>query len=412
MLSRKKASKKKDSLYTFNEYLDNKDNLATKSLEGHPWSKKFLSKIFQINRKSAYSNEDFDEFISKLDLDNLEKLLYPARIIKATNITSMLFSLNSAINPDVLADTLTVLTSNIDILKNLYTLDIPFSAISSKLSRIESKVPGILKKVLEGSKTMLPNLNKNTYEEICKKRADVLNFVKKIKIKSDAINSANDDVDNNITNQTTIEQNPLDLYIANNNKLKGSLWSTKFFLSKIFQTNRKSACSNGNFDKFISKLDLDNLEKLLYPARIIEATNITNMLSRLNRMINLDVLAKTLTVLTSNIYMLKNLYTLGRSFSTISGKLCHIGSSAPYCLDKLFTFLKIEIELQKNDEDFLTSLKICVQKLDFVKNKGQETRKNVIDIMLKKHSNIQEINNRPLSKLVKVVQNYKCQRSK
>ncbi|WP_371223376.1 hypothetical protein ACA351_07345 [Orientia tsutsugamushi] len=36
---------KQDNLYTFNQYLDNNDNLGTKSLEAHPWSKKFLNKI-------------------------------------------------------------------------------------------------------------------------------------------------------------------------------------------------------------------------------------------------------------------------------------------------------------------------------------------------------------------------------
>ncbi|WP_371220484.1 hypothetical protein ACA348_03625 [Orientia tsutsugamushi] len=385
---------KQDSLYTFNQYLDNKDALETKLLEGHPWSKKFLSKIFHGNQESAYSNENFDKFISKLDLDNLEKLLQPARIIQASNITCMICYSNRTINLNVLADTLTVLTSNIEILKYLYTLDIPFSAISTKLFRIgEVNAQKILKWILGVSELTLENLSGNTYEEICEKRADVLNFLKTARSEYYAINSANDDVDNNITNQTMIKQNPFDLYITNNNKLENHSWSMKLFLSKILQKNQRSNYSNKDFDGFISKLDLDNLEKLLRPARIIEAASITSMICYSNRTINLDVLADTLTVLTSNIEILKYLYTLDIPFSAISGKLGHIEFSAKDCLEKLFKILEIKRESQKNVKDFVSYFKTLEQKLDIVKNKHLETRKNVIDSMLKEYSNIQETNN-------------------
>ncbi|KJV55610.1 hypothetical protein OTSKATO_0615 [Orientia tsutsugamushi str. Kato PP] len=54
MPSRTKTSKKKDGLYTFNQYLDNNDNLATKSLEAHPCSKKILNNIFQYGEGCIY----------------------------------------------------------------------------------------------------------------------------------------------------------------------------------------------------------------------------------------------------------------------------------------------------------------------------------------------------------------------
>ncbi|SPR09927.1 repeat-containing protein D [Orientia tsutsugamushi] len=131
MPSKKKNFKKKDHkdhkdhLYTFNQYLDNKDNLGTKLLEAYPCSKKFLSQIFQWCKKCIYSNKNFDKFVYDLNLDNLEKLLQPAIIIEVRSITSMICN-NYTVKLDVLGDTLTELTSNIDILKNLYDLHIFF----------------------------------------------------------------------------------------------------------------------------------------------------------------------------------------------------------------------------------------------------------------------------------------------
>ncbi|CAM81202.1 hypothetical protein [Orientia tsutsugamushi] len=174
--------------------------------------------------------------------------------------------------------------------------------------------------------------------------------------------------------------------------LENHPWSKKF-LSKIFQTNWKSTSySNTYFDDFISEMDLDNLEKLLQPANIIEASNIRGILLH-NYTIDLDALAGTLKVLTLNINILNDLYTLDIPFSTISGKLSNIGPNATYCLDKLLKTLYIMKEVHKNNEEFLISFKKFELELKFVKKKDRETRKNVIDSMFKKYSNIQELNN-------------------
>ncbi|KJV90918.1 hypothetical protein OTSUT76_1016 [Orientia tsutsugamushi str. UT76] len=389
----KKAFKKKDSLYTFNQYLDNKDNLGTKSLEAHPWSKKFLSEIFQKSWRGTYSNENLDKFICNLELDKLEKLLQPARIILLPNVANIVCHWHRTINLDVLAKILATLTSNIDILNDLYTLYIPFSTISGKVARIGSDTSDILKNIFEVCKKKIENWSGNTYEEICKRRADVLNFLKKCKTKSYDINSANDDVDNNITNQTTIEQNSFNLYITNTNKLEGYSWSTIFFLSQIFQHSKKLPYSNKDFDAFIDNLELDKLEKLLQPARIIEPSNITCMLSDANYMISLNVLADILKVLILNIDILKTLYDSDIPFSAISGKLSRMGSYAEDCMWRIFTILKKNRESQKNSKDFVSCFKTLEQKLDIVKNDKHKTRVKVINSMLKEYINIQETNN-------------------
>nr|WP_245406675.1 hypothetical protein [Orientia tsutsugamushi] len=231
-----------DNLYTFNQYLDNKDNLGTKLLEAYPCSKKFLSQIFQWCKKCIYSSKNFDKFVYNLNLYNLEKLLQPARLIEVRNITSMIGD-HHTVKLDILGDTLTELTSNIDILKNLYDLHIFFSTISGRYCHTGSATPGHLKNIFEGFKQKMKNWPGNTYEEKCKQKAYVeyvLNFLKKSKLKSYDINSSNYDVDNNITNQTTIKQNPFDLYIANNNKLEGYSCSMKFFSGKFFKNLGKA----------------------------------------------------------------------------------------------------------------------------------------------------------------------------
>nr|WP_231103026.1 hypothetical protein [Orientia tsutsugamushi] len=236
-----------------------------------------------------------DKFVYDLELDNLEKLLQPARLIESPSITSMICN-NCRVNLDVLTDTLKALTSNIDILKNLYDLHIHFSTISGKYRRIGSDAPGHLKNIFEDFKLKMKNWPGNTYEEKCKQKAYleyVLNSLKKAKLKSYDINSSNYDVDNDITNQTTIKQNPFDLYIANNNKLEGYSWSMKLFLRGIFQKSWAGTYSNEDFDGLISSIQLDNLEKLLSPAIIIEPFNITAILINHNKL-NIRELKKTL----------------------------------------------------------------------------------------------------------------------
>ncbi|WP_064644007.1 hypothetical protein [Orientia tsutsugamushi] len=391
MPSKKKNLKKKDRLYTFNQYLDNKDNLGTKSLEAHPCSKKFLSQFFQYSeRYNTYSNKNFDKFVDNLDLDNLEKLLQPARLIEPPSITSMICN-HCRVKLDVLADTLKELTSNIDILKNLYNLHIPFSTISGKHRRMGSDAPGHLKNIFEDFKLKMKNWPGNTYEEICKRRAYVLNSLKKAKLKSYDINSSNYDVDNDITNQTTIKQNPFDLYIANNNKLEGYSWSMKLFLREIFQKSWAGTYSNEDFDGLISSIQLDNLEKLLSPARIIEPFNITAMLINHNKL-NIRALKKTLKVLTLNINILEALYGLGIPFSTISGKLHAAGSKAADLLTEIFKSLVEMIKVHKNNEENLISFDVSEQTSASVKDKYQKDLPNIINSAFKK-INSQEQNN-------------------
>ncbi|SPR14116.1 hypothetical protein [Orientia tsutsugamushi] len=392
MLSKKKNFKKKDHLYTFNQYLDNKDNLGIKLLEAHPCSKKFLSQIFQYSeRYNTYSNKNLDKFICNLKLDKLEKLLQPARIIEPPNITSMI---GTNVKLDVLADTLEALTSNIDVLKNLYDVHISFSAISGKRSSIGSAAPGHLKNIFEDFKLKMRNWPGNTYEEKCKQKAYVeyvLNFLKKSKLKSYDINSSNYDVDNNITNQTTIKQNPFDLYIANNNKLEGYSWSMKFFFREIFQKSWKSTLTNEDFDGLISSIQLDNLEKLLSPARIIEPSNITGMLLNHNKL-NICALKKTLKVLTLNINILKALYDLEIPFFTISAKLHAAGSKVADLLTEIFKSLVEMIKVHKNNEENLISFDVSEQTSASVKDKYQKDLPNIINSAFKK-INSQEQNN-------------------
>ncbi|KJV97339.1 hypothetical protein [Orientia tsutsugamushi] len=377
-----------DNLYTFNQYLDNKDNLGTKSLEAHPRSKKFLSKIFQRSLRCTYSNENLDNFVYDLDLDNLEKLLQPARIIEPPNITSMI---GSNVKLDVLADTLEALTSNIDVLKNLYDLHISFSDISGKRSNIRSAAPGYLKNIFEDFKLKMKNWPGNTYEEICKLRAYVLNSLKKAKLKSYDVNSSNYDVDNDITNQTTIKQNPFDLYIANNNKLEGYSWSMKLFFREIFQKSWKSTFTNEDFDGLISSIQLDNLEKLLSPARIIGPSNITGMLVNYSTL-NMRILKKTLKVLTLNINILKALYDLEIPFFTISAKLHSAGSKVADLLTEIFKSLVEMIKVHKNNEENLISFDVSEPTLASVKDKYQKDLPNIINSAFKK-INSQEQNN-------------------
>ncbi|KJV52681.1 hypothetical protein [Orientia tsutsugamushi] len=369
-----------DNLYTFNQYLDNKDNLGTKLLEAYPCSKKFLSQIFQWCKKCIYSSKNFDKFVYNLNLYNLEKLLQPARLIEVRNITSMIGD-HHTVKLDILGDTLTELTSNIDILKNLYDLHIFFSTISGRYCHTGSATPGHLKNIFEGFKQKMKNWPGNTYEEKCKQKAYVeyvLNFLKKSKLKSYDINSSNYDVDNNITNQTTIKQNPFDLYIANNNKLEGYSCSMKFFFREIFQKPWKSTFTNEDFDDLISSIQLDNLEKLLSPARIIEPSNITCMLLHNHR---LDILAlkKTLKVLTLNINMLKALYDLEIPFSTISGKLITAKSEAADLLTEIFKSLAEMIKVHKNDEENLISFYASEPTLASAKDKCQKDLLNIIN---------------------------------
>ncbi|WP_232489013.1 hypothetical protein [Orientia tsutsugamushi] len=340
--------------------------------------------------KCTYSNENLDNFVYDLDLDNLEKLLQPARIIEPPNITSMI-SNNYMVKLDVLADTLEALTSNIDVLKNLYDLHIPFSNISYKCSHAGSNAPGHLKNIFEDFKLKMKNWPGNTYEEICKLRAYVLNSLKKAKLKSYDVNSSNYDVDNDITNQTTIKQNPFDLYIANNNKLKGYPWSMKLFLREIFQNAWKSTFTNEDFDEFISKLDLDNLEKLLYPARIIEACRITSMLLQCNRF-NICVLEKTLKEFTLNINTLEVLYTLNIPFSTFFSKLHSAGSKVADLLTEIFKSLVEMIKVHKNNEENLISFDVSEPTLASVKDKYQKDLPKIINSAFKK-INSQEQNN-------------------
>ncbi|KJW04483.1 hypothetical protein OTSSIDO_0239 [Orientia tsutsugamushi str. Sido] len=388
MPSKKKNLKKKDSLYTFNQYLDNKDNLGTKSLEAHPWSKKFLSKIFQKSLRCTYPNKNLDNFVYDLDLDNLEKLLSPARIIEPSNITGMI---GANVKLDVLADILKALTSNIDVLKNLYDLHISFSAISDKRSSIGSAALGYLKNILEDFKLKMKNWPGNTYEEICKLRAYVLNSLKKAKLKSYDVNSSNYDVDNDITNQTTIKQNPFDLYIANNNKLEGYSWSMKLFFREIFQKAWRSTFTNEDFDGLISSIQLDNLEKLLSPARIIKPSNITGMLVNYSTL-NMPILKKTLKVLTLNINILKALYDLEIPFFTISAKLHSTGSKVADLLTEIFKSLVEMIKVHKNNEENLISFDISESTLASVKDKYQKNLPDIINSAFKK-INSQEQNN-------------------
>ncbi|KJV54168.1 repeat-containing protein D [Orientia tsutsugamushi] len=406
-----------DNLYTFNQYLNNKDNLGTKSLESHLRSKEFLSKIFQYSERCIYSNEDFDKFISKLDLDNLEKLLQPARIIQVPNITSMICSSGhcSKINLDLLADTLNVLTSNINTLEVLYNLNIPFSTFFAKLHHTTYKAPDCLKMIFEFFELKLEKLPKPTYAEICKIKEYFLSFCKKFSQKFQRITNSNivkvkeffkeeeyhnsqeiDDVDNNIINQTIIKQNLFNLYISNKDNLGTKLLenrlSVKIFLSEIFQQAWAGTYSNKDFDEFISKLDLDNLEKLLYPARIIEACRITSMLINCNRF-NIRVLEKTLKEFTLNINTLEVLYTLNIPFSTISSKLHGVGSKAPDFLYKIFKIFDIMIKVHKNAEERLISFNALELTLASVKDKCQKDRENIINRLLEKYSNSQEPNN-------------------
>ncbi|CAM79306.1 hypothetical protein [Orientia tsutsugamushi] len=380
------SKKKKNSLYTFNQYLDNKDNLGTKTLEAHPCSKKFLSQIFQYNERYIYSNKNFDKFVYDLDLDKLEKLLQPARLIEAHNITNMVCSTSYRTKLDVLGGTLTKLTSNINILKNLYDLHIPFSIISGRLRETVRNAPVFLKNTLQSCKLKMENWPGNTYEEICKRKAYVLNFLKKGKLKSYDINSANDDIDNNIMNP-----NPLYLYITNNNKLENHSCSMKLFLSAILQKNQRLNYSNENLDKFIDKLELDKLEKLLQPVRLIEAHNITGIM-RSSYTIDLDLLADTLKILTSNIDILKALYDLEIPFSTISGKLSCMGSKMPVLFPKIFEILDGMRKAHKNDKEFLRYFEKFERKLYSVKNTTQQALANVINSEFEK-INSQEPNN-------------------
>ncbi|BAG39850.1 hypothetical protein OTT_0392 [Orientia tsutsugamushi str. Ikeda] len=205
-----------------------------------------------------------------------------------------------------------------------------------------------------------------------------------------------DDVDNNIINQTIIKQNLFNLYISNKDNLGTKLLenrlSVKIFLSEIFQQAWAGTYSNKDFDEFISKLDLDNLEKLLYPARIIEACRITSMLLKCNRF-NICVLEKTLKEFTLNINTLEVLYTLNIPFSTFFSKLHHIGSKAPDFLYKIFKILDIMIKVHKNAEERLISFYALELTLASVKDKCQKDRENIINRLLEKYSNSQEQNN-------------------
>ncbi|QES96782.1 hypothetical protein F0363_01665 [Orientia tsutsugamushi] len=330
-----------------------------------------------------------DKFIRNLELDKLEKLLQPAIIIEVRSITSMICN-NYTVKLDVLGDTLTELTSNIDILKNLYNLYIFFSTISGRYSRTGSAAPGHLKNIFEDFKLKMKNWPGNTYEEKCKQKAYVeyvLNFLKKSKLKSYDINSSNYDVDNNIMNQATIKQNPFDLYIANNNKLEGYSCSMKLFFREIFQKSSKSTFTNEDFDGLISSIQLDNLEKLLSPAIIIGPSNITGMLLHNHR---LDILAlkKTLKVLTLNINMLKALYNLEIPFSTISSKLVTVKSEAADLLTEIFKSLAEMIKVHKNDEENLISFHASEPTLASVKDKCQKDLLNIINSAFNKINSI------------------------
>ncbi|SPR02908.1 repeat-containing protein D [Orientia tsutsugamushi str. Gilliam] len=178
---------------------------------------------------------------------------------------------------------------------------------------------------------------------------------------------------------------------------------SKEFLSKIFQKGWKSIYSNENLDKFIYNLELDKLEKLLQPARLIEPHNITCMLPNTSYMIDLDVLADILKVLILNIDILQTLYDLNIPFSFISGKFSRMGSYAKDCMEIIFTILKKNRELQKNSKDFVSCFETLEQKLHLVKNKKHETRIKVINSMIKEYINIQETNNDNDEKITEIV---------
>nr|WP_064592044.1 hypothetical protein [Orientia tsutsugamushi] len=178
---------------------------------------------------------------------------------------------------------------------------------------------------------------------------------------------------------------------------------SKEFLSKIFQKGWRSIYSNENLDKFIYNLELDKLEKLLQPARLIEPHNITCMLPNTSYMIDLDVLADILKVLILNIDILQTLYDLKIPFSFISGKFSRMGSYAKDCMEIIFTILKKNRELQKNSKDFVSCFETLEQKLHLVKNKKHETRIKVINSMIKEYINIQETNNDNDEKITEIV---------
>ncbi|WP_371223380.1 hypothetical protein ACA351_07335 [Orientia tsutsugamushi] len=141
----------------------------------------------------------------------------------------------------------------------------------------------------------------------------------------------------------------------------------------------------------ISELLLDNLEKLLSPARIIEAHNITGML--LNRKkLNICVLKKTLKVLTLNINILKVLYDLDIPFSILCSKLHNVGSNAPDLLAKIFKIFDEMIKVHKNDEEFLISFETFERQLYSVKYKSKQELKKFINSAFEK-INSQEPNN-------------------
>ncbi|SPM44847.1 conjugal transfer protein TraA [Orientia tsutsugamushi] len=108
-----------------------------------------VQQVLNSNRILELYHDDGEssKYFTTIEVRNEE-----TRIIRIANKINDRVYYNDIYNlksDNVLADTLTVLTSNIEILKYLYTLDIPFSAIFTKLFRIgEVNAQKILKWIL------------------------------------------------------------------------------------------------------------------------------------------------------------------------------------------------------------------------------------------------------------------------